>query len=163
MRCKLKLTTTQEDYIPKDLSAELKASTQDITQDQADYLSNVDSFTVYADGEIIRDGSKIIIRYEEGDASGLEGSVAELSFDRNSTKDINLARTGAVSVIMCFKEGFRHTCVYNTEVMPIELCIFTKQIDNRLFDLKYIEITYLIEVGGSCAQKTVMKLEIDTI
>ncbi|MBQ9744249.1 MAG: DUF1934 domain-containing protein [Clostridia bacterium] len=163
MRCKLKLTTTQEDYIPKELSAELKTTTQDMSENDAEILSNADSFTVYADGEILRDGEKIIIRYEEGDSAGLGSSVAELSFNRSAPKDINLARTGAVSVIMCFKEGFRHTCVYNTEVMPIELCIFTKQVDNRLFDLKYIEITYLIEIGGSCAQKTVMKMEIDTI
>jgi hypothetical protein len=47
--------------------------------------------------------------------------------------------------------------------MPFELCIYTKQIDNRLFDMKYIEIVYLVELGGSCAQKTVLKMEIDTI
>ena len=64
---------------------------------------------------------------------------------------------------MCFNEGSRHTCVYNTEVMPLELCIYTKKVDNRLFDMKYIEITYFIEIGGSLAQKTVMKLEISTL
>ena len=160
MRCRLKLTTSQEEYIPKDLSDELNTGIGN-----ADMVSSpeIESFTVFADGEIIRDGSKITIRYEEADASGLGESVAELSFDRNSPKDINLARTGSVSVIMCFKEGFRHTCVYNTEIMPFELCIYTKQIDNRLFDMKYIEIVYLVELGGSCAQKTVLKMEIDTI
>ena len=71
-----------------------------------------------------------------------------------------MARTGAISVIMCFKEGSRHTCVYNTEIMPIEMVIYTKRVDNRILDLGYIEITYLIEIGGSCAQKTVMKMEI---
>ena len=160
MRCRLKLITSQEEYIPQDLSAELNTGIGN-----ADMVSSpgIESFTVFADGEIIRDGSKIIIRYEEADASGLGESVAELSFDRNTPKDINLARTGSVSVIMCFKEGSRHTCVYNTEIMPIELCIYTKSVDNRLFDLKYIEITYLIEIGGSCAQKTVMRMEIETI
>ena len=49
------------------------------------------------------------------------------------------------------------------KIMPFELCIYTKQIDNRLFDMKYIEIVYLVELGGSCAQKTVLKMEIDKI
>ena len=160
MRCRLKLTTSQEEYIPKDLSDELNVG---IGNTEMIASSGVESFTVYAEGEIIRDGSKITVRYEESDASGLGESVAELSFDRSSPKDISLARTGSVSVIMCFKEGTRHTCVYNTEVMPIELCIYTKSVDNRLFDMRYIEITYLIEIGGSCAQKTVMKMEIETI
>ena len=160
MRCKLKLTTSQEEYIPKDLSDELNTG---IGNAEMVSSSDIESFTVFADGEIIRDGSKIIIRYEEADASGLGQSVAELSFDRSAPNDINLARTGSVSVIMCFKEGSRHTCVYNTEIMPIELCIYTKSVDNRLFDMKYIEITYLIEIGGSCAQKTVMRMEIETI
>ena len=160
MRCKLKLTTSQEEYIPKDLSDELNMG---IGNKEMASTPDIESFTVYAEGEIIRDGSRITVRYEESDASGLGASIAELSFDRSSPKDINLARTGSVSVIMCFKEGTRHTCVYNTEVMPIELCIFTKRVDNRLFDMKYIEITYLIEIGGSCAQKTVMKMEIESI
>ena len=159
MRCRLKLTTVQEEYIPKDLSSELNAA----IEPDKNLGSDIESFTVYADGEILRVGSRIIIRYEESDASGMGASVAELSFDKNSPKDINLARTGSVSVIMCFKEGTRHTCVYNTEIMPIELCIYTKTVDNRLFDMKYIEITYLIEIGGSCAQKTVMKMDIETI
>ena len=156
MKCKLKLTTTQEEYIPPHLGEELYSSTHDTKNAPAER----DYIEIYADGEIIEDGDRITIRYEEGDSSGLMGSVAELSFDKNAPKDVNMARTGAVSVIMCFKEGFRHTCVYNTEVMPIEMVIFTKQVDNRFFDLNYIEITYLIEIGGSCAQKTVMKMEI---
>lgn len=160
MRCRLKLTTSQEEFIPKDLSYELNTG-----MGNPDMLSSpgVESFTVFADGEIIRDGTRITVRYKEDDSMGLGESVAELSFDRSNPKDINLARTGSVSVIMCFKEGARHTCVYNTEVMPIELCIYTRSVDNRLFDMKYIEITYLIEIGGSCAQKTVMRMEVEAI
>ena len=157
MKCKLKLTTTQEEYLPEHLGDALYNSTHDVKSEK-----NVerDYFEVYADGEIIEDGTRIIIRYEEGDSSGMMGSVAEMSFDKSCPKDVNLARTGAVSVIMCFKEGTRQTCVYNTEIMPIEMCIYTRQVDNRFLDKNYIEITYLIEIGGSCAQKTVMKMEI---
>ena len=156
MKCKLKLTTTQEEYIPPHLAEELNNSTHDIKNAPAER----DYIEIYADGEIIEENGRVIIRYEEGDSSGLGGSVAELSFDKSAPKDVNMARTGAISVIMCFKEGFRHTCVYNTEIMPIEMVIYTKRVDNRFFDLNYVEITYLIEIGGSCAQKTVMKMEI---
>lgn len=157
MRCRIKLTTTQEEYIPEQL---VKAMFE---EEAAAPSTEQDSFEIYAEGEILRQDDKIIIRYEEGEAAGLGDSVAEISFDKSNPKDVTLTRTGAVSVIMCFKEGSRHTCVYNTEVMPLELCVFTKKVDNRLFDMKYIEITYFIEIGGSCAQKTVMKLEINTL
>lgn len=159
MRCKIKLTTTQEEYIPEQL---VKAMFEDESDNSAP-STQCDSFEVYAEGEILRQDNKIIIRYEESESSGLGGSVAELSFDKSEPKSITITRTGGVSVIMCFKEGSRHTCVYNTEVMPLELCIFTKKVDNRLFDMKYIEIVYFIEIGGSLAQKTVMKLEINTL
>ena len=156
MKCKLKITTSQEEYIPPQLGEELYNSTHDMKNAPAER----DYIEIYADGEITDDGERIAVRYEEGDASGLGGSDAELSFNKNAPKDVNMARTGAISVIMCFKEGFRHTCVYNTEIMPIEMVIYTKKVDNRLLDLNYIEITYLIEIGGSCAQKTVMRMEI---
>lgn len=156
MKCKLKITTTQEEYIPPQLGEELYNSTHDMKNAPAER----DYIEIYADGELIDVGKRVYIRYEEGETSGLGGSVAELSFDKDSLKDVNMARTGAISVIMCFKEGFRHTCVYNTEIMPIEMVIYTKHVDNRILDLGYIEITYLIEIGGSCAQKTVMKMEI---
>lgn len=156
MKCKLKITTSQEEYIPPQLGEELYNSTHDTKNAPAER----DYIEIYADGELIEDGNRVLIRYEEGESSGLGGSVAELSFDKDSLKDVNMARTGAISVIMCFKEGSRHTCVYNTEIMPIEMVIYTKRVDNRILDLGYIEITYLIEIGGSCAQKTVMKMEI---
>jgi len=159
MKCKIKLTTTQEEYLPEQL---VKAMFEEDGEGSAPSTVS-DSFEMYAEGEILREDGKVIIRYAEGESSGLGDSVAELSFDRSSPKDLTLTRTGGVSVIMCFKEGARHTCVYNTEVMPLELCIFTKKVDNRLFDMKYIEITYFIEIGGSLAQKTVMKLEIGTL
>ena len=158
MKCKIKMTTTQEEYIPEQLINAMFGE-----DNEGAPSTERDTFEIYAEGDILRQENKVIIRYEEGEASGLGGSVAELSFDRSEPKSITLTRTGGVSVIMCFNEGSRHTCVYNTEVMPLELCIYTKKVDNRLFDMKYIEITYFIEIGGSLAQKTVMKLEISTL
>ena len=158
MKCKIKMTTTQEEYIPEQLISAMFGE-----ENEGAPSTERDTFEIYAEGEIVKQENKVIIRYEEGEASGLGGSIAELFFDKSEPKNITLTRTGGVSVIMCFKEGSRHTCVYNTEVMPLELCIYTKRVDNRLFDMKYIEITYFIEIGGSLAQKTVMKLEISTL
>lgn len=160
MRCRIKMTTTQEEFLPEQL---IQAMMGEADEGNLEPTTEQSVIEMFAQGEILRQDNKIIIRYEEGEDSGLDGSYAEISFDKSTPKDVTLTRTGAVSVIMCFKEGSRHTCVYNTEVMPLELCVYTKKVDNRLFDMKYIEITYFIEIGGSCAQKTVLRLEINTL
>ena len=114
MKCKIKMTTTQEEYIPEQLINAMFGE-----ENEGAPSTERDTFEIYAEGEIVKQENKVIIRYEEGEASGLGGSVAELFFDKSEPKNITLTRTGGVSVIMCFKEGSRHTCVYNTEVMPV--------------------------------------------
>ena len=45
--------------------------------------------------------------------------------------------------------------------MPFEICIYAKDVDNRLLTDGYLEINYIIEIKGACAQKTTLKMEIE--
>ena len=47
--------------------------------------------------------------------------------------------------------------------MPFEICIYAKDVDNRLLTDGVLELTYLIEIKGACAQKTVFKMELEKI
>ena len=91
------------------------------------------------------------------------GVYTELKFDLSKPKEVSIIRTGALESFMYFEEGKRHICVYNTGIMPFEICIYSKCVDNKLLTNGYIEITYLIEIKGACAQKTVMKMEVEAI
>ena len=102
---------------------------------------------------------KYTLSYEETEASGMEGVKTELSFYEKSPKEICLARSGEMSSTMYFNEGKRDICVYNTGIMPFEICVFTRLIDNRLIDDGYLEIIYIVEIKGACAQKTVLRME----
>jgi hypothetical protein len=64
---------------------------------------------------------------------------------------------------MYFEEGKRHICVYNTGIMPFEICIYSKTVDNQLMTNGYLELVYLVEIKGACAQKTVFKMEVERI
>ena len=91
------------------------------------------------------------------------GVFTEIKFDINKPKEISISRTGALETFMYFDEGKRHICVYNTGIMPFEICIYSKMVDNRLMTHGYLEILYLIEIKGACAQKTVFKMEVEKI
>jgi hypothetical protein len=47
--------------------------------------------------------------------------------------------------------------------MPFEICIYSRQVDNQLMTEGYLELVYLIEIKGACAQKTVFKMEVEKI
>ena len=91
------------------------------------------------------------------------GVFTELSFNMEKPKEISLSRTGALESCMYFEEGKRHICVYNTGIMPFEICIYSKTIDNQLMTNGYLELAYLVEIKGACAQKTVFKMEVERV
>jgi hypothetical protein len=59
---------------------------------------------------------------------------------------------------MYFEEGKRHICVYDTGIMPFEICIFSRTVDNQLMSSGTLNLVYLVEIKGACAQKTVFKV-----
>lgn len=159
MKAKIKITTNQTDYKGKSIF-ERMAEELCIT----DTFSDMDgSGTVETSltGNIKLDGTKYTLSYEETEASGMDGVKTELVFYTDSPKEIYLTRSGEVNSSMYFNEGKRHMCVYNTGIMPFEICIYTRSIDNRLIEDGFLEIVYIIEIKGACAQKTVLRMEAD--
>ena len=160
MDVKIKITTSQTDYKGKS-----------IFDRAADELMITESFSEGADGDVIEttlfgkllcQGKTCVLEYDE-DGEGMGGVHTQVKFDINGPKELSIVRTGAIDAFMYFEEGKRHVCVYNTGIMPFEICIFAKQVDNRLLDTGSLEIIYLIEIKGACAQRTVFKMEVEKI
>lgn len=160
MKYKIKTTTTQTDYKGKS-----------IFDRAAEELMIEESFSVAEDdgtietslfGELDSVGDTYTLTYEE-ETEGMGGVFTEVKFDTNKPEEISISRTGAIDAFLFFEKGKRHVCVYNTGIMPFEICIYAKDVDNRLLSDGVLEITYLIEIKGACAQKTVMKMEIEKL
>ena len=160
MNSKIKITTTQTEYKGKSIFD--RAAEELMIQETFDSGLGEDKIETSLYGDVIIDGDTFLVKYEE-EAEGMGGVFTEIKFDINKPKEISISRTGALETFMYFEEGKRHICVYNTGIMPFEICIYSKMVDNRLMTHGYLEILYLIEIMGACAQKTVFKMEVEKI
>ena len=113
-------------------------------------------------GKISTRGSTFFVKYEE-ESEGMGGVYTELSFDMAKPKELSISRSGALESCMYFEEGKRHVCVYDTGIMPFEICIFSREVDNQLATNGTLNLVYLVEIKGACAQKTVFKMEVEKI
>ncbi|MBQ7352471.1 MAG: DUF1934 domain-containing protein [Clostridia bacterium] len=160
MKCKIKITTIQADYKGKSIF-ERAASELLISESFSDYYDD-DKIETLVFGEALTQGDEFIIRYEEN-GEGMLGVKTELKFNVKNPSQVSLVRTGEIDSFMSFEAGKRHICVYNTGIMPFEICIYSKSVDNRLLTDGIIEINYLVEIKGACAQKTIFKMEVEKL
>ncbi|MBQ4509838.1 MAG: DUF1934 domain-containing protein [Clostridia bacterium] len=161
MKAGIKITTIQTDYKGKSIF-ERMAEELSITDSFSD-MDESGTIETILEGEISLERGKYTLSYEESEASGMEGVKTELAFHIDAPKEISLARSGEVSSTMFFSEGKRDICVYNTGIMPFEICVYTRLVDNRLIEDGYLEIVYIIEIKGACAQKTILRMETQKI
>jgi uncharacterized beta-barrel protein YwiB (DUF1934 family) len=74
--------------------------------------------------------------------------------------EVVVSREGALNSTMFFTKGKRNISVYDTGIIPFEICIFTKSIDNQLLEKGYIEIVYYVELKGASVQQNSLRMEI---
>ena len=104
------------------------------------------------------DGTRLCIAYRESELTGLEGSEATLSFFKNEPHVITLQRSGSVRVHLNFEAGKRHTCVYQTAIMPFDVCLECKSVQNLLEREGTLYLDYVIEVRGGMPEQVQMKI-----
>ena len=160
MKYKINITTTQKDYKGKSIFE--RAADELMIEESFSDMDSDGTIETTLYGEMESVGDTYVLFYEE-ESEGMGGVNTEIKFDTNKPGEISISRTGAIEAFMFFEKGKRHICVYNTGIMPFEICIYAKDVDNRLLTEGTLEITYLIEIKGACAQKTVFKMEIEKV
>lgn len=160
MKAKIKITTSQTEYRGKSIFE--RAYEELLIKETFDTFQGDDTVETTLYGEISTRGSTFFIKYEE-ESEGMGGVFTEVSFDLAKPKEISISRSGALESCMYFEEGKRHICVYDTGIMPFEICIFSRTVDNQLATSGILNLVYLIEIKGACAQKTVFKMEVEKI
>ena len=112
------------------------------------------------EGKMVVDGKNVEISYEESEITGMEGSTTSLHFSTDEMGFLSMLRSGSVSTSLVFERGKRHHCVYNTPIMPFEICVRTNRIENTLFENGRLLLDYVIEIRGANAERTNFTLEI---
>ncbi len=100
------------------------------------------------------DGSRVCISYKESELSGMEGAKTSVSFHKNDPSFISMLRDGSVKTAMMFEPGERHMSIYRTAIMPFEVCIYTRTVQNRIEAEGILEMDYAVELRGAQTEHT---------
>ena len=100
------------------------------------------------------DGHRVCISYKESELSGMAGSKTSVSYHKNEPQMLYMMRDGTVKTAMVFEAGERHTSVYQTPVMPFEVCIFTRTVDNHIEQEGTLRMDYAVELRGAQTERT---------
>ncbi len=115
---------------------------------------------MFSEGELYITDERVIIAYEESELTGMEGSQTQVRFERSNPGLVTMLRNGAVNTILVFEKGKRHICSYQTQYMPFEICVNTKDIRNTLLEDGKIELDYIVEIRGAQAERTQFTIQI---
>ena len=111
-------------------------------------------------GKLTVQGGRVIISYDETEATGMAGSSTAISFAEDQPEIVTMTREGAVSTTLVFEERKRHHCLYNTPFMPFEVCVHTMKVKNLLLGEGVLELDYVIEIRGAQAERTKFRMEL---
>ncbi len=112
------------------------------------------------EGRYHDDGARVAISYDESALSGMEGSRATISYQKSEPGLISMLRTGNVKTALLFEGGRRHACVYQTPIMPFEVCVQTSKVQNTIETMGTLELDYITQIKGAQAERTRMRIVI---
>ena len=113
------------------------------------------------EGRLLTTANEVKLLYEESELSGMEGSVASLTFLREVPGVLTLTRSGEVNTALVFEEGRRHICVYHTPFMDFEVCIKSFLVRNHLLESGRVDLDYIVEIHGAKAERCRMTISVE--
>ena len=150
------MTTEREDYSNTILAfAETKDASVRLEPETERFDFRTEGVLAFRDG-------RGVLEYDDSVLFDGEKTGVEISFEEKNPGVVSLVRHGAVSSVMVYEQGKRHISAYNTPYMVFELCINTLKVKNRLLDEsnRTLELDYVIEIHGSKAERTKMKISV---
>ena len=112
------------------------------------------------DGRLLTTTNEVKLLYEEGELSGMEGSLTCLSFLRVTPGVLTMTRSGEVNTALVFEEGQRHICVYHTPFLDFEVCVKSYRVRNALLERGKIDLDYIVEIHGAKAEHCRMTITV---
>ena len=117
---------------------------------------------IRAQGTLERDeDGRISLSYDETELTRMEGSTTTVTFAEDDPGTVTMLRFGSVTTTLVFEQERRHICVYETPIMPFEICIYARRVQNDLtMDGGSMLLDYLIEIHGAKAERTLFELHV---
>ena len=144
--------------IPRSLFEEnVVPEEEDVECEDEEVLEPAEMLT---EGRLITGSQRVELVYEEGELTGMEGSVTTIGFARADAGLVTMMRTGPVHTAMVFEEGKRHICLYNTPFSEFEICVHALHVENRLLTDGVLILDYLVEVHGAQAERCQMTITV---
>ena len=106
------------------------------------------------EGRYHDNGTRVCISYKESELTGMEGSTTSVSFHKSEPQTISMLRDGSVKTALVFEPSKRHLCVYQTPIMPFEVCVYTRSVRNEIETEGVLEMDYTVELRGAQAERT---------
>lgn len=112
------------------------------------------------EGRYYDDGHRVTISYKESELTGMEGATTTVYFQKSDPHIVTMTRTGTVRTALVFEEGQRHRCVYETPVMPFEVSVETKRVQNAVEATGLLRLDYTVELRGANAERTQFEMKL---
>lgn len=97
--------------------------------------------------EFSMDNGCCVIKYNDTEATGFEGSVTTIRVDDN--KNASITREGTANSLLSLETGKKHFCQYGTPFGNMQIGVFTHQICNNLCDNGVLYLKYTIDLNSS--------------
>jgi uncharacterized beta-barrel protein YwiB (DUF1934 family) len=150
--------------VEESLFSDLPEDEDELEEAIADALAEgedeTDVLEINTFGRCTHDGGRVTFSYDESEENGMQGSVTAVTYMQENPDVVSMIREGAVSATLVFEEGKRHHCIYNTPIMPFEICVKTLKVVNRLSINGSLELDYIIEIRGAKAERTKFYMQV---
>ena len=128
----------------------------DFFEDESGEENNDGTIELNSEGVLCVDDKRAVISYDESELTGMEGSTTEVGFDLDNAGLVTMMRSGSVSTVLVFEAGKRHSCVYQTQIMPFDVCLWCRGVQNRLEQEGKLCLDYEVEVRGGTPERVQM-------
>lgn len=119
-----------------------------------------ESMTQQAQGTLCREGSGWLLRYREGEDSGLGDTHTALRLEKGKA---TLTREGEVTSCMIFQRGESFTCQYATPYGEMPMTVKTLKLDWELSQAGgKVFIIYKLQLGGADIGENRLRLTVNT-
>ncbi len=159
------LRSRQEEALETELFRNIIESFSDDAEFSKHMAENEDTLMeLRAQGTLRCEDNRITLSYDETELTGMEGSTTQITFSLDAPALVTMVRSGTVRAALVFEQRVRHICVYDTPLMPFELCIYARKVENALtMDGGSMSLDYLVEFHGSNAERTLFTLDVTVL
>ncbi len=121
-----------------------------------------DNCILRCEGVMRRRHGDIVIRYDEEDAGGMGETKTEIVLHGGRCDMVSIIRSGAVRNTLICEKGRRHLSVYDTPVMPFQVCVIAKECEQNVTmeNGGTVYMSYYVELRGTEIQHSKMRISV---